>query len=223
MTNDYDQELDLGEDESLPWLADDEPEVEAFDTGRLVGIALLGVAALALLGAGVWYVVTRTGGAGPEPDGSLIAAPEGPYRTAPENAGGKEFEGTGDTSFVVGEGQTREARIADAPEPATLPSPSVDGSEPTPEPEPQVARRYTAPPAGTAVQVGAYSNRADALKGWETLLRQTEALQGVEYRIVEGQADIGRVHRLQAAAGSGSAARTLCARLKADGLACQVK
>lgn len=221
MTNDYDQELDLGDDESLPWLADDEPEVQTSDTGRLVGIALLGLAALALLGAGVWFVLTRTGGTGPEPDGSLIAAPEGPYRTAPEDAGGREFEGTGDTSFVVGEGQTREGRIADAPEPAALPTPSIDGNEPTPET--RTALRYTAPPAGTAVQVGAYSNRTDALEGWETLRRQTEALQGVEYRIVEGQADIGRVHRLQAAVGSAAAARSLCDRLRADGLPCQVK
>ena len=231
-----DDELDLGDEgERLPWLSDDDNHVEQADSGRFLGLVLVGLAIVAAIAGIAWFALARTGAGGPEPDGSLIAAPEAPYRLPPEDAGGKEFAGTGATSFAVGEGQTRDGRIAADTERRSLPAPSIDGNErqasaatatPTPTPSPAsspLATRYTAPARGTAVQVGAYSNREDALKGWETLVRQTEALSGVEYRIVEGQADIGRVHRLQAAAGSAEAARNLCAALRSDGLACQVK
>ena len=42
-------------------------------------------------------------------------------------------------------------------------------------------------------------------------------------RVVEAQVDIGRVYRLQAVTGGGAEARSLCNRLKDDGLACFVK
>jgi hypothetical protein len=41
--------------------------------------------------------------------------------------------------------------------------------------------------------------------------------------VVEGKADIGTVYRLQALAGDAAGATDLCARLKAAGVACQVK
>lgn len=216
--------LDFGDDEeSLPWLESDEEETEAgFDTTRLIGIALLMVAALAAIVGAIWWFSNSAAGGGPEADGSLVEAPDEPYRTRPEEAGGKTFAGTGDTSFAVGEGQTREGRLASEPAPAPSPSPSeADAAEPTPPPSP--APRSNALPRGTAVQVGAYSNRADAEEGWRTLIRQTDALSGVDYRIVEGRADIGTVFRLQAAGGDNAGARRLCDALQADGLPCQVK
>jgi len=45
----------------------------------------------------------------------------------------------------------------------------------------------------------------------------------VRYRIVQGQADIGTVYRLQALPGDLATARTLCNGLKADGIACNIK
>jgi cell division protein FtsN len=77
--------------------------------------------------------------------------------------------------------------------------------------------------SGPGVQVGAYSNRESAEKGWTRLSQQYEALSGVRYRIVEGRADIGTVYRLQAVPGDASAANRLCATLKGAGLSCQVK
>jgi hypothetical protein len=41
--------------------------------------------------------------------------------------------------------------------------------------------------------------------------------------VVEGQADIGTVYRLQAITADAGAAHALCSQLKAAGLACQVK
>jgi hypothetical protein len=73
------------------------------------------------------------------------------------------------------------------------------------------------------VQVAAYSNRSQAEAGWTRLTSQYEALSGLHHRVVEGQADIGTVYRLQAMAGNLAAANALCSKLKAAGLACQVK
>jgi hypothetical protein len=71
--------------------------------------------------------------------------------------------------------------------------------------------------------VAAYSTRASAEAGWARLSTQYELLSGVSHRIVEGTADIGTVYRLQAVPGDAAAAQALCAKLKAEGLACQVK
>lgn len=215
--------LDFGaEEESLPWLESGEDETQTgYDTTRLIGIGLLMVVALGVIVGAIWWFSNSNVGGGPEPDGSLVEAPDEPYRTRPEDAGGKTFAGTGDTSFAVGEGQTREGRLGSGPPPVATPTPTETASEPEPAETP--APNSGALPRGTAVQVGAYSNRADAEEGWRTLQRQTDALSGVGYRIVEGRADIGTVFRLQAAGGDNAGARRLCNALQSDGLPCQVK
>ena len=215
-------QLDLAEDESLPWLeagAEEEP-AGGIDTGRAVLVGVLALLALAVVAGGVWFL-GQAASDEPPADGSLIAAPEEPYKTRPMREGGKVFPGTGDTSFAVAEGQTREGRLADSPTQAAGPSIASTLDEPAAEPtaEPSAAPR----PAGTAVQVGAFPNRADAEAAWTNLTRQTEALNGVGHRVVEAQVDIGRVYRLQALAGDRASASRLCSALKADGLACFVK
>ncbi len=53
-------------------------------------------------------------------DGSLIEAPAQAYKEKPENPGGKTFEGTGDTSYAVSEGETRSVQLGegkDTPKP----------------------------------------------------------------------------------------------------------
>ena len=62
-----------------------------------------------------------------------------------------------------------------------------------------------------------------AEEGWRQINRQTDALSGVEYRIVRGEADIGTVYRLQALPGNMDAARRLADALEADGVASQIK
>ena len=211
-------------DERLPWLESDEEgdEPPVYDTGRLVGLGLIMLVALVVLVGGVWFFANRGPGSGPAPDGSLIAAPATPYKERPVSPGGKTFAGTGDTSYAVGEGREVEGKLAAAPAP--VPVAPIATAAPAPSPVPTPAASTDAGfPAGTAVQVGAYSSRADAQAGWQRLTGQTEALSGVSHRIVAGRADIGTVHRLQAAGGDRAGAQALCRRLKAAGIACQVK
>ena len=79
-------ELDLADDESLPWLeaADDEGDAAGFDTSRLVMLGTLAITLLAAVVGGIWFVTSQVSNE-PEADGSLIEAPDGPYKTRPEN------------------------------------------------------------------------------------------------------------------------------------------
>ena len=204
------ERLALEEEERLPWLEtadDDYGDYESNDTGRMLGFVLMGLVALAAIVGGIWWATHRT--TDPQlADGSVIAAPNEPYKTAPANPGGKTFDGTGDSSFAVSEGQTRPAQMG-------------NGAA-----APKAAASAAATPAagGVGVQVAAYSSNAAAEAGWSKLAAQHAAiLSGVRHRVVEGTADIGKVYRLQAVAGDAAAANALCGRLKAAGTPCQVK
>lgn len=210
--DDFEQLALNDDDERLPWLESGEEEEEAgVDTGRIVGFALVGLVTLAVLVGLVWWATHRGGNPELIADGSTIEAPDTPYKTKPEDPGGKEFAGTGDTSFKVGEGEATEGRLA---------------ATETPKPSPDLVQTKVEAPAsdgGIGVQVGAYSSREAAQAGWNTLYTANEALHGYKYRIVLGQADIGTVYRLQAVAADSASAEGLCAKLKAAGTACQVK
>jgi hypothetical protein len=204
------------EDERLPWLESGEYDDEdhGVDTGRILGFALVGLLVIAALVGGIWWFSRPGLDRELVADGSTIAAPEGPYKVRPQDPGGKQFEGTGNLAPAVGEGLTREGRLArgEAPKPsiAARTNPDAPAAEP-------------AATVGSVVQVGAYSTRETAESGWQKLMRETDKLAGVSHRVVQGQADIGTVYRLQAIAGDAAAASALCRALKSDGVACQVK
>lgn len=223
MNADYvrDEQLALAnEDERLPWLeaGDDDNDEGGVDTGRIFGFALLAALVLAILVGAIWWFGQR----GPDPelvaDGSTIAGPDTPYKSKPTDPGGRKFA-EGNVAPAVGEGQSREGRIADA-----APRPSVDVPRITPVPGASPSAAAAAPAGGgVAVQVGAYSSKAAAEAGWQKLLGQTTHLSGVSHRVIEGNADIGTVFRLQAMTGNAATASQLCSALKGDGVACQVK
>ena len=210
--------LEFGDDDvRLPWLesdGDDDEQYQSYNSGQLVTLIVLGVLALALVGGGIWWAVGHREDPVQVADGSVIAAPRQPYKERPSDPGGKTFAGTGDTSFAVSEGQTRPARLGE--------SQVAKPIEPSPVPSPSAAP--AAPEAsGVGVQVAAYSNRAQAEAGWQRLSGQYEVLSGLKHRVVEGSADIGTVYRLQVVAPDVAGANALCSKLKAVGLACQVK
>ncbi len=219
-------ELALSGDDSLPWLESDEydPDEGAVDTARIIGFAAILLVILATAIGGIWWYSNNVLGGQILADGSTIEALAGPYKERPEDAGGKEFAGTGNVAPAVGEGIMREGQLAERPMPQPVPATApTSGGPPRPSIETRSSEEAPVEQAGVGVQVGAYGTRAAAEAGWSTLLRQTDVLSGVGHRVVKGQADIGTVYRLQAVAADASTARALCEALKADGVACQVK
>ncbi|MFM6932663.1 MAG: SPOR domain-containing protein [Novosphingobium sp.] len=210
------KELDLDEDDRLPWLesADDDYDEEGVDGARVFGFVLAGLLALAAIVYAIWWFSHRN----PDPalvaDGSTIAAPTEPYKEAPKTPGGKSFAGQGDTSYSVAQGKDSQTKLAGGGE---APKPSIDAGT-------QAAPAGTAPATGgVGVQVGAYGSREKAEQAWGVLAGRSDALKGINHRVVEGTADIGKVYRLQAVAGDGAAADALCGKLKSAGISCQVK
>ena len=206
------------EEERLPWLESGEDELEDYDgvdNGRMIGFVFAGLIALAAIIGGIWWATNRTTDPALVADGSVISAPEAPASEKPKDPGGKTFDGTGDTSFAVSEGQTRQVNLGgDAPSAAAKPAA-------VPEAKPSIALAPAA--ASVGVQIGAFSSNASAEAAWTKLAGQNSALSGVRHRVVQGSADIGTVYRLQAVAGDTAAANALCGKLKAGGLSCQVK
>ncbi len=213
------ERLALGDEERLPWLEsvdDGEYDEEGSGSGRLIGLALMGLIVLAALIGGIWYATNRSSGPA-DADGSLIEASKEPYKVAPKDPGGKTFAGTGDSSFKVSEGDKPAANLAGSASPAPAARPSA---------KPGAAASSAVAPAaagGVGVQIGAFSSNASAEAAWNKLTVNHEALKGLSHRVIEGKADIGTVYRLQAVSPDLSSASTLCQRLQAGGLKCQVK
>jgi hypothetical protein len=217
------RQLDLAEDVRLPWLEgdDEDYEEERGGVGQGVLLAALGLLALLVIAGGVvWAIKSR-----PAPtlvaDGGVIAAPKTPYKVKPDNPGGEVVAGTGDTSFAVAEGQSRQPQI-DKSDEASGPGFQTGVAAASGKPEAK-ASASEAPVSGIGVQIGAYATHEQAEAGWTTLKSQYEPLGAMSHRILQGKADIGTVYRLQAVPGDGAAARTLCAGMKGAGLSCQVK
>lgn len=226
------EQLSLGDDDvRLPWLeaGDDDGAEAGTGAGQLLGMVVLGLLALGLIVGAIWWATRRQADNTLVADGSVITAPDQPYKERPKDPGGKTFAGTGDTSFAVSEGQTRTTRLdsADAkPGFASVPKPSDAPAAGAAGAAGGAAAAGAAQPAaagGVGVQVGAFSSKATAEAGWSKLQQQHSALSGLSHRVVEGKADIGTVYRLQAVAADAGAARSLCAQLRSAGAACQVK
>ena len=227
------------EDERLPWLeSDDDYDEGGFDLNRLLVVGLIAAVTLGGLLGLIWFFSQP--GADQEllAEGSTIEAPDTPYRTSPDDAGGTQVAGTGDASFEVGEGQSRESQLAGDADSA---APSIDRSQVG-----SSAEGTTTTAAGTAgataaagtdtgtnsatttagrvaIQVAAYSSRARAEQGWSDLANRYDALQGLSHRIEEASIDGATVYRLQALASTAANADTVCRSLRAAGGDCQVK
>ena len=216
-----------GQDERLPWLEspdDDDLAYDRHNTGGLIRLVLVGLVVLGGIVGGIWWLTHQVTQEAVVADGSLVPAEPGPYKVPPSDPGGKQFAGTGDQTYVVLDGQSRAPQLAGSEAvPVAVPTPVP---QPTASPSTKPSAAPSAEPAarGVGVQVGAYSSKAAAEAGWTKLVSQSNgALSGVSHRIISGTADIGTVYRLQAVAGDTAGATALCGRLKASGIACQVK
>ncbi len=235
--------LGFNEDDSLPWLESAE-EYDAYDngdSGRTIGLVLIGLIALAAIIGAIYWFLSSGSGVSSSGDGSVIMAEKTPYKVRPKDPQGKEFEGTGDATFSASEGVPKQAKIGDSesaakkagavkakppvqPKPKTAPlasaqpapAPSAPSEADVPAPRPAAAR-------GVVVQLGAYSTEALAVTGWNGLARKYDYIAGLPKTIVPADVDGGTVYRLSAIAPDTATANNVCNRLKASGGACYIR
>ncbi|MFB0613521.1 SPOR domain-containing protein [Aurantiacibacter poecillastricola] len=201
------------ENDTLPWLEDDGdyPEESGFDA-RLIWLTLVGLIVVAALVFGAWWVLRDRPDDNLIADGSTIEAPDGPYKERPEDPGGREVEGTGDTAFEVAEGQATRGRLAEEEAPA----PSIDREQADSQTE-------TASGNEVYVQIGAYTNTADADTAWRDASHRYPVLSGMRHRVVEAEVNGAKVYRLQVIAGNRESGDATCRAIRNAGGDCYIR
>lgn len=236
MMNDHDgAPLNFDEEERLPWLEPIEDMDESgVSIGRLLGLVVAGLVVIGAVVGGLWWW-QNVGG---RPRGELIAAPEGDYRgPAPAEPG--RFDGDGDVAVAASEGVTPVGTVDPnkLPEQPVAPAVAAGAPRAAPASSRPVAARTSSPPArpsapptptpatptgGGTIQLGAFASEATAAHAWDSLKSRFTWLGPVNRTIAAAEVNGRTVYRLRAAAGSASAARDLCARLRVAGENCIV-
>lgn len=206
----------LDDPDRLPWL-ETADGYEYDDGASPLKVAAMVLGGLALLAAivGLIYWAQRSDGSGATGKGELIAAQKGDYKVKPDEAGGKTFEGEGDSAFAASEGKKTGATIAP---PAKVPDTKAAASVPA-----KPAASGATPAGAVMVQLGAFGDAAKADTAWAAFTKRFGFLSGTNRKIAEATVEGGRkVFRLQAVTANASAAQQLCAKLKAAGENCLI-
>lgn len=216
--NDNDSGATADEDR-LPWLeaVEEDDDGEGPSLAKLLVVALIGLVAIGVIVGGLYWLGNR-GPAGAGND--IITAERGDYKQHPENPGGMNLSGEGNTSVAASEGQAPRGNlnlngVAEAPA-RLAPAPAPQRPAPAPAPAPQHPAPAPAP-AGPAIQLGAFSTPAAANGAWTALAGRFRYLAPLAHSVVPVQAGGRTLHRLRA---SGPGSADICRRLQAAGEAC---
>lgn len=214
---DNDNGLNLDDPDRLPWLetADGYEYDGSASPLKIAGFVLGGLALLAAIVGGIYWMQTNKGG-GANGNGEVIAAQEGDYKVRPDasEAGGKSFEGEGDAAFAASEGKKTNSVIGKG-DTAPAAKPGAPATAP--------AADAPAPAGAVMVQLGAFGDVGKAGQAWSDLSNRYSALAGVNRKIIEATGEGGRkVFRLQAVTANAAAASALCSKLKAAGGNCLI-
>lgn len=217
--------VEMADEDRLPWLeaVEEDGESDGPSIAKLIGAIIIGLGAIALVVGGLFWLGNRNmAGDGA---GELIQAPEGDYKVRPDDPGGMEVAGEGQTSFAASEGAEPKGRLdADA-----LPETPVNRSA-TAAPETPAARPAAPPPAqprqpaapatpSATVQLGAFSSQASANRAWTALSGRFRYLAPLSHSVVPVQSGGRTLYRLRA---SGPDAAGICRRLKMAGEDCAI-
>ncbi len=104
---------DLEEGDRLPWLeaVDEDDGREGPSALKLIVAVLIGLAAIGGIVGGLFWLGNRHAGGASPGDVETIKAPQGAYKVKPQNPGGMNVQGTGDTSFAASAGAEPKGRI----------------------------------------------------------------------------------------------------------------
>jgi hypothetical protein len=237
----------LAEEDRLPWLETvEERYEERAPVGRVILLVLAGLAIIGAAIAGLYWWQDRpsTGGG----TGELINAAEGDYKVKPEEPGGMQVAGEGDSVFKTSDGgdtanasvdlsAVPEAPIAGGarPAPKAAATPKTDAprvSAAVPPPSGAVAPTRNGTPdrpvpttagaGGAVVQLGSFPSAATANGAWKQLSGRFGYLAGLGQSVQQAEVNGRTVHRLRVNTGSNAQAREVCGKLKVAGEACFV-
>ena len=222
-----DEPMDLDDEDRLPWLeaVDEDQGGEGPSALKLIAAVLIGLVAIGAIVGGIFWMGNRDGQE--VRDAQLIEAPEGDYKVKPEDKGGMKVEGTGDTAFAASAGEEPKSAIdTNAVPEAPVARPQTPAAQPksgqapaAKQPEPKQAAPTPAPAAsGPSIQLGAFSNAAQANNAWKTLSGRFSYLAPLSHAVTTATVNGKTYHRLRA---SGPGAAGICGRLRAAGELCQ--
>lgn len=223
--------FDSDDDDRLPWLeaVEEEDEQGGPSALKLIAAVVIGLVAIGLVVGGLFWLGNR-GAAEGDGEPELIAAPEGAYKVAPENAGGMEVEGRGDSAQAASQGAepqgTLNMSVPEAPVTGTQAQPQQQPQQPGAQPPApqQPARPADAQPAqpaasGPTIQLGAFSTPAAANNAWRSLSGRFAYLAPLSHSVAPVQAGGRTLYRLRA---SGANAADICRRLQVAQESCSV-
>lgn len=226
--NDNEGEIELSDEDRLPWLeaVEEDGGGDGPSVGKLVGAILIGLLAIGLVVGGLYWLGNRSAGG----DGNqIITAEKGDYKQRPENPGGMNLSGEGNTSVAASEGEqprgtlnvngstTAPAQPAQpAPPQTAAPAPQQPAR---PAPAPQQPQQPAPAASGPAIQLGAFSTPAAANSAWTALAGRFRYLAPLAHSVQAAQSNGRTVHRLRA---TGPDSANICRRLQAAGEACAV-
>ena len=212
---------ELGDEDRLPWLeaVEEDDEQRGPSVAKLIGAIVIGLLAIAVIVGGLFYLGNRNRAEG---NGEVIAAPKGDYKVRPDQPGGMNATGEGNTAAAASAGAEPKGRIntnavAEAPIARPQPAPQAPPARPAPPPP---ARPQPAPAAaGPTIQLGAFSSQASANNAWRALSGRFRYLAPLGHSVVPVQSGGRTLYRLRA---SGADAGSICRRLQVAGEACAV-
>ena len=237
-------EIELRDEDRLPWLETVEPDEEEGPGIWRVALAVFVGLALVAAAAFAWF---RIEGPAPATDGKgeLIAAQEGDYKVKPGDPGGLKVNGEGDAAIATSAGAAGNAAIdlkavpetpmtgrrATAPSgPASLGGTKATASVPasggrlaaTPPMGPPRAAVPGAASGGRLVQLGAFPSEGAANAAWSAVAKRFSYVAPLGKQVVPAAVGGRTVYRLRVDAGSPGAAADVCGRLKVAGEGCFV-
>ena len=216
---------EIGDDDRLPWLeaVEEEEEREGPPVAKLIAAILIGLIAIAVIVGGLFWLGNRNRGDG---NGEVIAAPKGGYKVRPDQPGGMNVAGEGDTAYAASEGAVPQGRlntnaVAERPVARAPQQPA----QPTAQ-QPAASRPAAAPPqrpqpapavSGATIQLGAFSSQGAADNAWRALSGRFRYLAPLGHSVIPVQAGGRTLYRLRA---NGPDAAGICRRLQIAGEDC---
>ena len=209
-----------GDEDRLPWLeaVEEGDEGEGPPIAKLIGAIVIGLVAIGLVVGGLFWLGNRNRDEG---NGEIIAAPEGDYKVRPDQPGGMEVAGSGETAQAASEGAEPKGRLnTDAVSEVPVARPAApSGSRPAPAsvPAPPSSTQGASPASGAVIQLGAFSSQAGASRAWTALAARFRYLAPLRHSVLPVQSGGRTLYRLRA---SGPDADGLCRRLQIAGEDC---